>query len=71
MWFIPIISTNGLIKFPLLVRTKLTIFIDQGWTENILGQGIIKILYKYSSFLDVLIYYFNLILRLFILFLII
>nr|YP_010718950.1 NADH dehydrogenase subunit 5 [Nematus trochanteratus]WDQ45596.1 NADH dehydrogenase subunit 5 [Nematus trochanteratus] len=71
MWFMPIISTNGLIKFPLLVSTKLTIFMDQGWTENILGQGMIKILYKYSSFLDVLIYYFNLMLSLFMLFLMI
>nr|YP_010718963.1 NADH dehydrogenase subunit 5 [Nematus hequensis]WDQ45609.1 NADH dehydrogenase subunit 5 [Nematus hequensis] len=71
MWFMPIISTNGLIKFPLLVGTKLTIFMDQGWTENILGQGMIKILYKYSSFLDVLIYYFNLMLSLFMLFLMI
>nr|YP_010148415.1 NADH dehydrogenase subunit 5 [Analcellicampa danfengensis]QQV69254.1 NADH dehydrogenase subunit 5 [Analcellicampa danfengensis] len=71
MWFLPIISTYGLIKQPMIISMNLTYFIDQSWTENLMGQGMMKILLKYSSFLDLLIYYFNFMLNLFLMFLLI
>nr|QCF45700.1 NADH dehydrogenase subunit 5 [Analcellicampa xanthosoma] len=71
MWFLPIISTYGLIKYPMIASMNLTYLIDQSWTENLMGQGMMKILLKYSSFLDLLIYYFNFMMNLFLMFLLI
>nr|QSF20058.1 NADH dehydrogenase subunit 5 [Moricella rufonota] len=71
MWFLPIISTYGIVNKSLMISMNLSIYVDQGWTENLVGQGLIKILFKNSSFLDLLIFYFNLMLNLFMLFLMI
>lgn len=68
MWFIPIISTIGLVKQPLILRNKFSLNFDQNWTEYIIGLGLIKLLKFYSSFLDLLIFNFNLILNIFLFF---
>nr|QLX47603.1 NADH dehydrogenase subunit 5 [Eutomostethus vegetus] len=59
MWFLPILSTYGLIKQPLLFSKKMSLMIDQNWTEMIIGRSLIKNLKKYSIWLDLLIYFLN------------
>nr|UPX88350.1 NADH dehydrogenase subunit 5 [Renocera pallida] len=40
MWFIPFISTYGIVKFPLQTGMKLVKVMDQGWSEQLGGQAI-------------------------------
>lgn len=40
MWFIPFLSTYGLVRTPLAYGTRLVKSIDQGWSEKFGGQGI-------------------------------
>jgi hypothetical protein len=40
MWFLPFLSTNFCIRFPLILGGKYTRLIDQGWREILGGQGI-------------------------------
>nr|QGK86786.1 NADH dehydrogenase subunit 5 [Siobla xizangensis] len=68
MWFMPIISTIGLVKQSLMLSSKFSLNFDQNWTEFVIGLGMIKLLKLYSSFLDLLIFNFNLILNLFLFF---
>lgn len=49
MWFIPFISTYGVSRGPLLRGTYLIKRIDQGWSENLGGQGIYSSLLKLSQ----------------------
>nr|AKQ53272.1 NADH dehydrogenase subunit 5 [Tenthredo tienmushana] len=65
MWFLPIISTSGLIKYFLLPSSNLSLNVDQEWTEYFVGRGVFKLLKIYSSWLDLLFFYLNSILNLF------
>lgn len=57
IWFIPAISTFGVIKYPLKVGFNTIILIDQGWSEIFGGQIIFKNIINYSFFFQKL--YFN------------
>nr|AMP43814.1 NADH dehydrogenase subunit 5 [Suragina sp. KW-2016] len=49
MWFMPYISTYGIINYPLLLGEKMLKNIDQGWSEFFGGQMIYNSLKNYSS----------------------
>ncbi len=49
MWFIPILSTIGLVYYPILFRFKIYKNLDQGWFEFFGIQQIFKIFIKFSS----------------------
>lgn len=57
IWFIPILSSLGVIKIPLERGKKLLNFLDQGWSEGIGGQIIYINLVSYSKFYQKI--YFN------------
>nr|UXW64245.1 NADH dehydrogenase subunit 5 [Agenocimbex maculatus] len=59
MWFLPVISTYGMIKNFLIMSKFLMIYNDQGWTEFYLGQGYMNFLNKVSSYMDLLYFYLN------------
>nr|UQT69117.1 NADH dehydrogenase subunit 5 [Tomostethus sp. 1 QHW-2022a] len=59
MLFMPLLSTYGMIKYPLNMSGFYTLIIDQNWTELIVGRLFIKYMTMYSSWLDLLIFYFN------------
>nr|QVJ97791.1 NADH dehydrogenase subunit 5 [Macrophya dolichogaster] len=71
MWFLPVISTFGLIKQPLYSMKTLSLIFDQKWTEYFIGRGMFNLFKIYSSWLDLLIFYFNSILNLFFIFILI
>nr|YP_010728457.1 NADH dehydrogenase subunit 5 [Polypedilum yongsanensis]WEF49698.1 NADH dehydrogenase subunit 5 [Polypedilum yongsanensis] len=50
MWFMPMISTIGVVYYPLNFGFKLFKFIDQGWTEFFGIQQIFSYFMKISSF---------------------
>jgi len=50
IWFMPLISTYGLIFYPLELGDKLTKDFDQGWSEYLGGQILYNLLKTYSSF---------------------
>nr|YP_010947287.1 NADH dehydrogenase subunit 5 [Promustilia yajiangensis]WGO62290.1 NADH dehydrogenase subunit 5 [Promustilia yajiangensis] len=50
MWFMPFLSTSGLIYYYLNFSQKLYKNIDLGWSEIYSGYGMVKILKKYSIF---------------------
>lgn len=54
MWFIPFISTLGIIKFPLVMGINVLKSFDQGWREIIGGQILYDSFKKSSSFLQIL-----------------
>lgn len=49
IWFIPIISTYGIIYYPLLLGNKVVKSFDQGWSEYFGGQEIYQNLIYYSQ----------------------
>nr|YP_009487739.1 NADH dehydrogenase subunit 5 [Anopheles gilesi]AWB98557.1 NADH dehydrogenase subunit 5 [Anopheles gilesi] len=53
MWFMPILSTVGVINFPLGLGLKSIKSFDQGWSEYFGGQMIYKQLKNYSLYLQV------------------
>nr|YP_010292344.1 NADH dehydrogenase subunit 5 [Gonimbrasia tyrrhea]ULO26069.1 NADH dehydrogenase subunit 5 [Gonimbrasia tyrrhea] len=53
MWFMPNLSTYGLIYYFLNLGQKLTKNIDFGWSEFYSGQGIVNILKNYSIFYNI------------------
>nr|UHA55327.1 NADH dehydrogenase subunit 5 [Eriocampa ovata] len=65
MWFMPIISTYGLIKNLMIFSKNLSLFMDQGWTEYLVGRSLYGLLKNNSSLLDLIIFYFNKMLNLF------
>nr|YP_010172173.1 NADH dehydrogenase subunit 5 [Sinopoppia nigroflagella]QSF20071.1 NADH dehydrogenase subunit 5 [Sinopoppia nigroflagella] len=67
MWFLPVISTLGLIKNSMLFSSKMSLILDQNWTEYLMGRGLIKLMFLYSSFTDLLIFFFNSLLNFFLL----
>nr|YP_010726225.1 NADH dehydrogenase subunit 5 [Augomonoctenus smithi]WDY84674.1 NADH dehydrogenase subunit 5 [Augomonoctenus smithi] len=66
MLFLPIISTYSLIKIFMLMSKELTLVYDQGWIEYCSSQMLLNCMYFFSSYMDLLIYYFNYILNMFI-----
>lgn len=54
IWFIPIISTLGVIKFPLNVGFSALKSFDQGWREILGGQIIYNSIKNSSSFIQIL-----------------
>nr|YP_010947222.1 NADH dehydrogenase subunit 5 [Mustilizans eitschbergeri]WGO62199.1 NADH dehydrogenase subunit 5 [Mustilizans eitschbergeri] len=50
MWFMPFLSTSGLIYYYLNFSQKLYKNIDLGWSEIYSGYGMVKILKNYSIF---------------------
>nr|UDF83711.1 NADH dehydrogenase subunit 5 [Allognosta vagans] len=50
MWFMPYISTYGLIYYPLKIGSLSLKNIDQGWSEYLGGQMIYYLMVKYSKF---------------------
>nr|QBF44136.1 NADH dehydrogenase subunit 5 [Chaoborus sp. ZK-2019] len=57
MWFMPILSTLGILRLPLKSGEKMLNYLDQGWTEIFGGQMIYYQLMNYSYFYQKL--YFN------------
>nr|UXW64271.1 NADH dehydrogenase subunit 5 [Abia sp.] len=57
MWFMPIISTYGLISNFLILGKYITFYIDQGWSEYYLGSGMFSIMINFSSLFDLLYFY--------------
>nr|QLY90299.1 NADH dehydrogenase subunit 5 [Simulium angustipes]QWT71650.1 NADH dehydrogenase subunit 5 [Simuliidae sp. Cyprus 2] len=54
MWFMPMISTLGVIKLPLNIGFKTLKSFDQGWSEMLGGQMIYNTIKNSSSFIQVL-----------------
>nr|QBF44162.1 NADH dehydrogenase subunit 5 [Simulium quinquestriatum] len=54
MWFMPMISTLGVIKFPLNLGFSVLKSFDQGWSEMLGGQMIYNNLKNSSSFTQIL-----------------
>nr|YP_010947339.1 NADH dehydrogenase subunit 5 [Mustilizans shennongi]WGO62355.1 NADH dehydrogenase subunit 5 [Mustilizans shennongi] len=50
MWFMPFLSTSGLIYYFLNFSQKLYKNIDLGWSETYSGYGMVKVLKNYSIF---------------------
>nr|AZL93523.1 NADH dehydrogenase subunit 5 [Xyela sp. ZJUH_2016036] len=48
MWFMPILSTQGIMNLPLLLGSNMMKSMDQGWSEYIGGQGINMLMINYS-----------------------
>nr|WES13241.1 NADH dehydrogenase subunit 5 [Fenusa (Kaliofenusa) sp. 1 GYN-2022b] len=68
MWFLPIISTYGMIKYSMILSKNLYLVLDQNWTEYFVGRGIIKIFSFHSSLIDLMYFHFNSLVSLFLLF---
>nr|QLY89948.1 NADH dehydrogenase subunit 5 [Nanna fasciata] len=54
MWFMPYISTYGIINYPLVVGNMMNKIFDQGWSEYFGGQQLYLNLMKNSQFNQVL-----------------
>nr|YP_010895308.1 NADH dehydrogenase subunit 5 [Verrallia virginica]WJW73899.1 NADH dehydrogenase subunit 5 [Verrallia virginica] len=54
MWFMPYISTYGIIKFPLYFGTNYVKLFDQGWSEYLGSQNLFNCLMNSSSELNLL-----------------
>nr|QNE85968.1 NADH dehydrogenase subunit 5 [Simulium ornatum] len=54
MWFMPMISTLGVIKFPLNLGFSALKSFDQGWSEMLGGQMIYNSMKNSSSFIQIL-----------------
>nr|YP_010533718.1 NADH dehydrogenase subunit 5 [Sabethes bipartipes]UXX46869.1 NADH dehydrogenase subunit 5 [Sabethes bipartipes] len=52
MWFMPMISTLGIIKFPLILGLKCFKIFDQGWSEYFGGQVLYNQLKSYSLYIQ-------------------
>nr|UYA96513.1 NADH dehydrogenase subunit 5 [Janus sp. 1 GYN-2022d] len=48
MWFMPILSTQGIMNGPMLLGTSMMKSMDQGWSEYIGGQGMNNLMINYS-----------------------
>lgn len=49
IWFIPLISTFGLVKYPLSLGLNSLKSFDQGWSEFLGGQKIYYFIYYFSA----------------------
>nr|QHN55146.1 NADH dehydrogenase subunit 5 [Neodiprion sertifer] len=68
MWFLPVISTFGLIKNLMYMNKELTMNFNQNWLEFYKSMIIVIFTKKFFMFMDLLIFYFNNVLNLFLLF---
>nr|WKU83733.1 NADH dehydrogenase subunit 5 [Alipumilio avispas] len=50
MWFMPYISTYGIVKYPLNIGMMVVKNFDQGWSEFFGSQNLYKLLVNYSQF---------------------
>nr|QTH79167.1 NADH dehydrogenase subunit 5 [Heptamelus sp.] len=64
MWFLPLISTYGMVGMFLNFSKNFSLKIDQSWTEYIMGRGALKILIYNFSWMDLLNFYFNMLFQL-------
>nr|DBA07044.1 TPA_asm: NADH dehydrogenase subunit 5 [Neodiprion lecontei] len=68
MWFLPVISTYGLIKNIMFMNKELTLNFNQNWLEFYKSSMIMIFMKNFYMFMDLLIFYFNNVLNLFLLF---
>lgn len=54
IWFIPVISTVGVVYFPINISFKIYKYIDQGWVEFFGTQQFFKYFSKLSTYFQVL-----------------
>nr|YP_010693315.1 NADH dehydrogenase subunit 5 [Bactrocera bryoniae]WCB99159.1 NADH dehydrogenase subunit 5 [Bactrocera bryoniae] len=54
MWFMPYISTYGIINYPLVLGMSVYKSFDQGWSEFLGGQNLYQELVKYSQYMIVM-----------------
>nr|APT41473.1 NADH dehydrogenase subunit 5 [Viannamyia furcata] len=52
MWFMPGLSTNGMMFYPLMIGYNLIKSLDQGWSEYIGGQGMYTLALKNSFLIE-------------------
>nr|QVL29194.1 NADH dehydrogenase subunit 5 [Ceratitis pallidula] len=50
MWFMPFISTYGIMNYPLLLGSIVSKSFDQGWSEFLGGQNLYSQLVKYTQY---------------------
>nr|YP_010531223.1 NADH dehydrogenase subunit 5 [Nesodiprion japonicus]UXW93510.1 NADH dehydrogenase subunit 5 [Nesodiprion japonicus] len=68
MWFLPIISSYGLIKNIMHLNKEVTLKFNQNWMEFYKSSILMIFLKNFSSGLELLLFYFNNILNLFLIF---
>nr|YP_009740440.1 NADH dehydrogenase subunit 5 [Bactrocera rubigina]QID03093.1 NADH dehydrogenase subunit 5 [Bactrocera rubigina] len=54
MWFMPYISTYGIINYPLVLGMTVCKSFDQGWSEFLGGQNLYGELVKYSQYMIIM-----------------
>nr|WCB98535.1 NADH dehydrogenase subunit 5 [Bactrocera umbrosa] len=54
MWFMPYISTYGVVNYPLVLGMMAVKSFDQGWSEFLGGQNLYSELVKYSQYMSVM-----------------
>nr|UJH19417.1 NADH dehydrogenase subunit 5 [Bactrocera neohumeralis] len=54
MWFMPYISTYGIINYPLVLGMSVCKSFDQGWSEFLGGQNLYNELVKYSQYVSIM-----------------
>nr|QKY75510.1 NADH dehydrogenase subunit 5 [Bactrocera albistrigata] len=54
MWFMPYISTYGIINYPLVLGMSVCKSFDQGWSEFLGGQNLYNELVKYSQYISIM-----------------
>nr|YP_009485319.1 NADH dehydrogenase subunit 5 [Bactrocera limbifera]AUF70292.1 NADH dehydrogenase subunit 5 [Bactrocera limbifera] len=54
MWFMPYISTYGIINYPLMLGMSVCKSFDQGWSEFLGGQNLYSELVKYSQYMFIM-----------------
>nr|WEG22896.1 NADH dehydrogenase subunit 5 [Gilpinia sp.] len=68
MWFMPIISTYGLIKNIMFFSKEITLNFNQNWMEYYKSSIIMIFLNIFMSFMELLLFYFNNVLNMFFMF---
>nr|WGU15885.1 NADH dehydrogenase subunit 5 [Zeugodacus depressus] len=54
MWFMPYVSTYGVISYPLILGGSVVKSFDQGWSEFLGGQNLYGELIKYSQYMFIM-----------------
>nr|WCS40543.1 NADH dehydrogenase subunit 5 [Diprioninae sp. GYN-2022c] len=71
MWFLPIISTHGMIKNVLYLNKEITLSYNQNWMEYYKSLIIMIFMKFFTYFMELFLFYFNNIINLFLMFFII
>nr|YP_010726237.1 NADH dehydrogenase subunit 5 [Gilpinia tabulaeformis]WDY84712.1 NADH dehydrogenase subunit 5 [Gilpinia tabulaeformis] len=71
MWFLPIISTYGMIKNVLYLNKEITLSYNQNWMEYYKSMIIMIFMKFFTYFMELFLFYFNNIINLFLMFFII